>query len=143
MADKTTSNINFTLANPLPKTIRQVVPTTEEKDQDVMLKIVLNNYEEREQRVMVENEDLRRCLYGLYSTVQVFFVLLLGYFSSYLSKVHHNWSTEICKLTTMPKIIHICLRRNSNCRSTPLKIPSHKQLKRAVNQFQDYQCLHP
>jgi hypothetical protein len=70
MADKTTSAIKFHLANPLPKTLKPTMPTSEDKEKEIMLQIVLENYEEREHKLMIENDRMRKCLFGLYSTVQ-------------------------------------------------------------------------
>jgi hypothetical protein len=70
LADKTTSTIKFSLANPLPRTLKQPSQTFEEKEKDVLLKIVLQNYEDREQMVMIENNNLRKLLFRIYNTVQ-------------------------------------------------------------------------
>ena len=71
MADSTQSTIKFKLANPLPKNILvKSKLTTEEKDQDAMLKIILDDYESREKFVMIENQRLRDLLAQLYQCVE-------------------------------------------------------------------------
>lgn len=69
MADKSTTAVKFNLANPLPRSMKQTKNTPDEKEKDILLKIVLQNYEDREAKVMSENERLRALLFELYSNV--------------------------------------------------------------------------
>ena len=73
MSERTQSTIKFKLANPLPKVIKGAKDpklTTEQKDQDVMIKIILGDYENREKHVMVENQRLRELLALMYTRVE-------------------------------------------------------------------------
>ncbi|KAI8904774.1 Afadin and alpha-actinin-binding-domain-containing protein [Gorgonomyces haynaldii] len=72
MADRTVSEISFKLMNPLKRVVKgakEPQKSTEEKDQDAMLKIVLDDYEHREQMVLSENQLLRDCLHRLYQSL--------------------------------------------------------------------------